>query len=161
MSKPAVSIRSSVKQDHIVCLEDGAKLKMLKRYIKTKFDLTPDQYRAKWGLPKDYPMVAPDYAEMRRALAKTIGLGRKPLLATPEVTVAPIAKAAKATRKAAMKVEEAAEDVAAPIVEAVKAGRKKLSIFAAKAAAVAHLGSAPEPQPAPQSKRKPKDSTTA
>jgi len=75
--KPAVSIRSSVKPDHIICLEDGKKLKMLRRHLMTHYGLTPDDYRAKWGLPKDYPMVAPAYAEKRRALAKEIGLGTK------------------------------------------------------------------------------------
>ncbi len=75
---PAVSIRASVKPDHIVCLEDGKKLKMLKRYLMTRYKMTPADYRAKWGLPADYPMVAPDYAEKRRTLAKSIGLGRKP-----------------------------------------------------------------------------------
>ncbi|WP_184099166.1 MucR family transcriptional regulator [Sphingopyxis panaciterrulae] len=74
--EPAVSIRSSVKPDYIVCLEDGKKLKMLRRYLMTNFGMTPDEYRAKWGLPKDYPMVAPSYAEKRRTLAKEIGLGR-------------------------------------------------------------------------------------
>ena len=76
--EPAVSIRASVKPDHIVCLEDGKKLKMLKRHLSTHYNLTPEQYRARWGLPADYPMVAPNYAEKRRALAKAIGLGRKP-----------------------------------------------------------------------------------
>ena len=76
--EPAVSIRSSVKPDHIVCLEDGKKLKMLKRHLSTHYNLTPDQYRARWNLPADYPMVAPNYAEKRRELAKSIGLGRKP-----------------------------------------------------------------------------------
>jgi predicted transcriptional regulator len=76
--EPAVSIRSSVKNDHIVCLEDGKKLKMLKRHLATRYNLTPDQYRARWNLPADYPMVAPAYAEKRRELAKKIGLGRKP-----------------------------------------------------------------------------------
>jgi predicted transcriptional regulator len=75
--KPAVSIRSSVKPDHIVCLEDGKKLKMLKRHLRTDHDMTPEEYRAKWGLPRDYPIVAPDYAERRSAFAKKIGLGRK------------------------------------------------------------------------------------
>jgi len=75
--KPAVSIRSSVKSDHIICLEDGKKLKMLRRYLMTNFGMTPDDYRAKWNLPKDYPMVAPAYAERRRVLAKEIGLGTK------------------------------------------------------------------------------------
>ena len=76
--EPAVSIRSSVKPDHIVCLEDGRKLKTLKRHLMTSYNLTPDEYRARWGLPADYPMVAPDYAEKRRELAKKIGLGRQP-----------------------------------------------------------------------------------
>jgi|SRR5690606_15472315 len=76
--EPAVSIRASIKPDYIVCLEDGKKMKMLKRHLKTAYDMTPDEYRARWGLPADYPMVAPNYAEKRRMLAKKIGLGRKP-----------------------------------------------------------------------------------
>lgn len=76
--EPAVSIRSSIKPDHIVCLEDGKKLKMLKRHLMTHYNLTPEQYRQRWNLPADYPMVAPNYAEKRRELAKKIGLGRKP-----------------------------------------------------------------------------------
>jgi predicted transcriptional regulator len=76
--EPAVSIRASVKRDHVVCLEDGKKMKMLKRHLMTDHGLTPDEYRARWGLPSDYPMVAPDYADKRRDLAKKIGLGRKP-----------------------------------------------------------------------------------
>lgn len=76
--EPAVSIRSSVKPEYIVCLEDGKKLKMLKRYLMTNFNMTPEDYRARWNLPADYPMVAPAYAEKRRELAKLIGLGRKP-----------------------------------------------------------------------------------
>ena len=76
--EPAVSIRASVKPDYIVCLEDGKKLKMLKRYLRTNFDMSPDEYRERWNLPADYPMVAPNYAEKRRELAKKIGLGRKP-----------------------------------------------------------------------------------
>ena len=78
MPEPAVSIRSSIKNDHIVCLEDGKKLKMLKRHLMTRYNMTPDQYRTRWNLPADYPMVAPAYAEKRRELAKKIGLGRKP-----------------------------------------------------------------------------------
>lgn len=78
LPEPAVSIRASVKPDHIVCLEDGKKLKMLKRHLMTHYNLTPEQYRARWGLPADYPMVAPNYAEKRRELAVKIGLGRKP-----------------------------------------------------------------------------------
>jgi len=76
--EPAVSIRASIKPDYIVCLEDGKKLKMLKRYLRTNYDMTPEEYRARWNLPADYPMVAPNYAEKRRVLAKKIGLGRKP-----------------------------------------------------------------------------------
>lgn len=76
--KPAVSIRASIKPEYIVCLEDGAKLKMLKRHLMTHYNMTPDQYRARWNLPADYPMVAPAYAEKRRELAVKIGLGRKP-----------------------------------------------------------------------------------
>ena len=75
--EPAVSVRASVKPDHIVCLEDGKKLKMLKRHLMTRYGMTPDTYRAKWSLPADYPMVAPDYAAQRRSLAMKIGLGTK------------------------------------------------------------------------------------
>jgi predicted transcriptional regulator len=75
--EPAVSIRSSIKPDYIVCLEDGKKLKMLKRHLMTHYNMTPDEYRQKWGLNSDYPMVAPNYAEQRRSLAKKIGLGTK------------------------------------------------------------------------------------
>jgi predicted transcriptional regulator len=82
-AKPAVSIRSSVKPDYIVCLEDGKKLTMLKRYLQTRYGMTPQQYRQKWKLPADYPMVAPNYADRRRELAKAIGLGRKPKTAPP------------------------------------------------------------------------------
>ncbi|MBN9787519.1 transcriptional regulator [Pseudonocardia sp. TMWB2A] len=73
--EPAVSIRASIKPDYIVCLEDGKKLKMLKRHLMTHYGMTPEDYRAKWNLPADYPMVAPNYAEQRRELAHKIGLG--------------------------------------------------------------------------------------
>ncbi|USI74877.1 MucR family transcriptional regulator [Sphingomonas morindae] len=75
--EPAVSIKASIRPDYLVCLEDGAKVKMLKRYLSARFGLTPDEYRRKWGLPRDYPMVAPNYAEKRKQLALAIGLGRK------------------------------------------------------------------------------------
>lgn len=75
--KPAVSIRRSITPDYIVCLEDGKKLKMLKRHLRASYGMTPDEYRTKWGLPPDYPMVAPNYAEQRSSFAKQIGLGRK------------------------------------------------------------------------------------
>jgi predicted transcriptional regulator len=74
---PAVSIKKSVTPDYVICLEDGKKLKMLKRHLKTSYDLTPDQYRERWGLPADYPMVAPNYAKQRSRLARKIGLGTK------------------------------------------------------------------------------------
>ena len=74
--KPAVPVRRSVHADYLVCLEDGKKLKMLKRHLRSSYNLTPDQYRQKWGLPADYPMVAPSYADQRSAFAKKIGLGR-------------------------------------------------------------------------------------
>ena len=76
--KPAVSIKKSITPDFIVCLEDGKKLKMLKRHLRTTYNLTPDEYRAKWNLPADYPMVAPNYAKQRSAFAKKIGLGKRP-----------------------------------------------------------------------------------
>ena len=75
--EPAVPVKRSIHQDYLVCLEDGAKMKMLKRYIAKRYNLTPAQYKSKWGLPADYPMVAPAYAERRSVLAKQIGLGRK------------------------------------------------------------------------------------
>jgi len=77
LPKPAVSIRKSVTPDYIVCLEDGKKLKMLKRHLRTTYNLTPEEYRTKWALPPDYPMVAPNYAKQRSQFAKDIGLGRK------------------------------------------------------------------------------------
>jgi predicted transcriptional regulator len=75
---PAVPVKKSVMNDYIVCLEDGKKLKMLKRHLKTRYNMTPDEYRRRWGLPDDYPMVAPAYAQQRSSLAKKIGLGTKP-----------------------------------------------------------------------------------
>lgn len=78
---PAVPIKKSVTDDFIICLEDGKKLKMLKRHLMTSYGMTPEEYRAKWGLKPDYPMVAPNYAAKRQELAKKIGLGRKPRVA--------------------------------------------------------------------------------
>lgn len=75
--QPAIPVKKSVTPDYIVCLEDGKKLKMLKRHLKTAYDMTPDEYRERWGLPNDYPMVAPNYAKQRSRLAKDIGLGTK------------------------------------------------------------------------------------
>jgi predicted transcriptional regulator len=76
--KPMVPIKKSITPEYIVCLEDGKKLKMLKRHLRTSYKMTPEEYRIKWGLPADYPMVAPNYAAQRSAFAKKIGLGRKP-----------------------------------------------------------------------------------
>src|SRR5947209_1544350 len=91
---PAVPIKKSVFPGYIVCLEDGKKLKMLKRHLQTSYGLTPDAYRAKWGLSREYPMVAPNYAATRSSLAKSIGLGRKPApAAEPEVAKLPARRA--------------------------------------------------------------------
>lgn len=76
--KPMVPIKKSVMPEYIICLEDGKQLKMLKRHLKTAYNMTPEEYRERWGLPADYPMVAPNYAKKRSTLAKKIGLGRKP-----------------------------------------------------------------------------------
>ena len=76
MPKPAAPVRKSVHDDYIICLEDGKKLKMLKRYLRTQYGMSPEEYRRKWGLPSDYPMVAPRYSRQRSAFAKKIGLGR-------------------------------------------------------------------------------------
>ncbi len=118
--EPAVSIRASVKPDYLVCLEDGKKLTMLKRYLRTNFGLSPQDYRAKWNLPSDYPMVAPNYKAKRSALAHSIGLGRK----SPAAAKTPVATAV-----------QAAEAVAEPIIKAVKSARKKLGIAVEKAPA--------------------------
>lgn len=75
--QPAVPVKKSIQQDYIICLEDGKKLKMLKRHLKTAYNMTPEEYREKWSLPADYPMVAPNYAEHRSNLAKKIGLGTR------------------------------------------------------------------------------------
>ncbi len=98
---PAVPIKKSVFPDYIICLEDGKKLKMLKRHLSASYSMTPDEYRTRWGLDRDYPMVAPSYAQKRSELAKVIGLGRKPgglaAEAAPEVTKVP-ARRAKGSR---------------------------------------------------------------
>lgn len=107
--QPAVSVRASIKPDHLVCLEDGKKMKMLKRHLMTAYGITPADYRAKWELPSDYPMVAPNYAAQRKELALKIGLGRKPK-ATPEPTAEPTAEpAAKAPAKRGRKPMAVAE----------------------------------------------------
>ena len=81
---PAVPIKKSIGTDYLICLEDGRKVKILKRYLAHRYNLTPEQYRQRWGLPKSYPMVAPAYAERRSELARQSGLGRKPAAVAPE-----------------------------------------------------------------------------
>jgi len=105
---PAVSIKKSVTPEYIVCLEDGKKLKMLKRHLATSYDMTPAAYRQRWGLPADYPMVAPAYAAQRSALAKSSGLGRKPVEAAPEPEPAPVAKQPKRRVAVGRKLPKAA-----------------------------------------------------
>lgn len=105
--EPAVSIRASIKPDYLVCLEDGKKLKMLKRHLMTHYQMTPADYRAKWNLPPDYPMVAPNYAEQRRSLAKKIGLGRKP----KAQNAAPVAGKSPVKRGGRKKTTEAPQPV--------------------------------------------------
>jgi len=113
---PAVPVRKSVAPDYIICLEDGKKFKSLKRHLRTRYNLTPEQYRAKWNLPRDYPMVAPNYAEARSALAKSMGLGQQRRTAAAPVEE-PVAKAAPKKRAAAPKAKAAAE-APAPVAKA-------------------------------------------
>ncbi|WP_156680955.1 MucR family transcriptional regulator [Sphingomonas profundi] len=122
--EPAVSIRSSVKPDHIVCLEDGKKLKMLKRYLRTNYDMSPDEYRRKWNLPSDYPMVAPNYAEKRRSLAHSIGLGRK-AADVPEAEPEPVAEEPAEKPKRAPRKPKAEAAPAEPNDEAAKPKRTR------------------------------------
>jgi predicted transcriptional regulator len=102
---PAVPVKKSVTHDYIICLEDGKKFKSLKRHLKTRYDLTPEEYREKWGLPRDYPMVAPAYAAARSNLAKSMGLGQrngaKVAVAAAAAPAGKVAKGAKRTRGAA------------------------------------------------------------
>jgi predicted transcriptional regulator len=102
--KPAVAVKKSVTPEYIICLEDGKKFKSLKRHLKTHYDLSPEDYREKWGLPRDYPMVAPSYAAARSDLAKNMGLGRRATMvaaaqAEAPVTVKPAKARGKQTRK--------------------------------------------------------------
>ena len=145
--EPAVSIRSSIKPDYLVCLEDGKKLKMLKRHLMTHYQMTPSDYRAKWKLPADYPMVAPNYAAQRRKLAHDIGLGRK---AAPAPKAAAPVKAAPVAAKA-----EAAPAKATPAKAAAPAAPKaKRAPAKAKAPAAAKPKAAAAPA-APKAKRAP------
>jgi len=118
--KPAVSVRASVKPDAVTCLECGEKMKMLKRHLGTEHGLTPAEYRARWSLPADYPMVAPDYAAKRKELAVRIGLGRKPGQSPKaEANVAP---------EAAPKPQPKAAPKAQPKTDGASAKRKKLGV---------------------------------
>ncbi len=99
--QPAVPVKKSVFPDFIICLEDGKKLKMLKRHLQTSYNMTPEQYRERWGLPHDYPMVAPKYAEHRSELAKKIGLGRKPAAEAVEPAPMPAKRGRKPAAAAA------------------------------------------------------------
>ena len=99
---PAVPIKKSVMPEFIVCLEDGKKLKMLKRHLATRYNMTPAEYRQRWGLPNDYPMVAPAYAAQRSDLAKSIGLGRKPVEAVAKPEPEPVPAAEKPVRRVAV-----------------------------------------------------------
>jgi predicted transcriptional regulator len=111
---PAVSVRKSVTPDYIVCLEDGKKFKSLKRHLRSTYDMTPEQYRAKWSLPADYPMVAPNYAKARSELAKTMGLGQQRKKgAAPVETTANDGAPAK-PKRAAAKAAATSEEVTAP-----------------------------------------------
>ena len=134
--EPAVSVRSSIKPDYIVCLEDGKKLKMLKRHLMTHYNMTPDEYRKRWELPADYPMVAPNYAEKRRELAKKIGLGRKPgespakKKTSARGTATKKAAASKTSPSKAKTAQSdspsvAASDKSAPVMKASGTGRPR------------------------------------
>ncbi len=108
---PAVPIKKSLTQDHIICLEDGKKFRSLKRHLGTVYNMTPDEYRTKWGLPKDYPMVAPGYSEIRSKLAKDIGLGqqRSESAEAPSTAPAPTAAEPEAPKTRGRKKAVAAE----------------------------------------------------
>jgi predicted transcriptional regulator len=143
---PAVSVRSSVKQDYIVCLEDGKKLKMLKRYLRTNYNMSPEDYRAKWGLPKDYPMVAPSYRETRSTLAHQIGLGRKKTVETPAPVKAAPAKAAPA-KAAKPAIAKAAKPAPAKVAKVAPKVEKPVAAKAEKPAARPSVAKVEKPAP--------------
>jgi predicted transcriptional regulator len=145
--EPAVSIRSSIKPDYLVCLEDGKKLKMLKRHLMTHYQMTPSDYRAKWKLPADYPMVAPNYAAQRRKLAHDIGLGRK--AAPAPKAAAPVKAAPVAAKAEAAPAKATPAKAAAPVAPKAKRAPAK-----AKAPAAAKPKAAAAPA-APKAKRAP------
>ena len=161
--EPAVSVRSSIRPDYIVCLEDGKKLKMLKRHLMTHYQMTPEQYRSKWKLASDYPMVAPNYAKQRRALAHKIGLGRKPTTsaAASPALASPAAKpaAAKPAPVAKPAATQSAAAAAAKPAPAKKAAATK-EPAAAKKPAAANKADAPKSGAAPKAAA-PKKTDTA
>ncbi|MCE2566314.1 MucR family transcriptional regulator [Komagataeibacter sp. FNDCF1] len=140
--QPAVPVGQSVFPDYIVCLEDGKKLKMLKRHLQTRYGMTPTQYREKWQLPMDYPMVAPEYAKMRAALARDAGLGRKVLV--PQT--APVDEAT-----AAPSVDSATKEVLVDTAEAVVPPKKTIS-KRSRSSATETGSSAASPKKTPGSK---------
>lgn len=115
--QPAVPVKRSVFPDYIICLEDGKKLKMLKRHLRSTYGMTPADYRTKWNLPRDYPMVAPNYAATRSQLAKKIGLGRSPALAVISAPVEPPAASKKVPARRGRPTKTVVADAPAPIVE--------------------------------------------
>jgi predicted transcriptional regulator len=111
---PAVSVRKSLTPDYIVCLEDGKKFKSLKRHLRSTYDMTPEQYRAKWNLPADYPMVAPNYAKARSELARTMGLGQQRRKSKASVDATASDAAPAKPKRAAAKTAAISEEVTAP-----------------------------------------------
>ncbi|RBM06545.1 MucR family transcriptional regulator [Novacetimonas cocois] len=140
--QPAVPVEQSVFPDYIVCLEDGKKLKMLKRHLQTRYGMTPTQYREKWQLPMDYPMVAPEYAKMRAALARDAGLGRKVLV--PQTALVDEATAAPS-------VDSATKEVLVDTAEAVVPPKKTIS-KRSRSSATETGSSAESPKKTPGSK---------
>ncbi|MBM1169681.1 MucR family transcriptional regulator [Microvirga arabica] len=118
---PAVAVKKSVTPDAIICLEDGKKFKSLKRHLRSTYDMTPEQYRAKWNLPADYPMVAPNYAKARSELARSMGLGQQRKKAKPPVEAVANDAAPAKPKRAAAKTAATSEEVTAP----AKGRRKK------------------------------------
>ncbi|POF62744.1 MucR family transcriptional regulator [Novacetimonas maltaceti] len=140
--QPAVPVGQSVFPDHIVCLEDGKKLKMLKRHLQTRYGMTPTQYREKWQLPMDYPMVAPEYAKMRAALARDAGLGRK-------ILVPPTGPVGEAT--VVPSVDSATKEISVDTSEAVVPAKKTIS-KRSRSSATETGSSAASPRKTPGSK---------
>ena len=130
--RPAVSVRASVKPDHLVCLEDGKKMPMLKRYLRTNYNMSPEDYRAKWSLPWDYPMVAPNYTAQRQEMAKKIGLGRKAVepqsLKTKPAAKARASKKSGPAKRAAKPAANAVVPASSePIPQPKRRGRPKMA----------------------------------